>query len=84
MQYLVLLAATVLVAGCTNNGAYTLSRATEHIIAQQILDPDAPQRNDGITRELQGDYAKHAAENYRDSIYAGKEGRTVQSDGNGK
>ncbi len=82
MRYLLLLSALIVMAGCSSKNAYKLNRATEHILAQQILDHEAPQKNDGITRELQGDYAKHAAENYRDSIYAGKEGRTVKSDGN--
>ncbi|WP_137166001.1 hypothetical protein [Salinimonas lutimaris] len=79
MKYLTLLSLTALLGGCAQAPDYQLSRSTLQVKSLQTLDAEAPENNDGITRELQGDYGKHAAENYRDSIYAGKEGRVVKS-----
>ena len=79
MKPLISLFAIVLLAGCAQAPEYQLAKSTNEIKELQLLDPEAPENNDGITRELQGDYGKHAAENYRDSIYAGKEGRNVKA-----
>lgn len=84
MKTRVLIFSASCLLGCAQAPEYRLAQSTEQIMALQTLDPDAPINNDGITRELQGDYGKHAAENYRDSIYNGKEGRTVETQGDGK
>lgn len=75
---LILLVTCIGLAGCAQSPSYQLSHSLNQIKQLQLLDPNAPENNDGITRELQGDYAKKAAENYRNSIYTGKEGRDVQ------
>lgn len=79
MKPLFSLFALVLLASCAQAPEYQLAKSTNQIKELQLLDPEAAKNNDGITRELQGDYGKHAAENYRDSIYAGKEGRNVKA-----
>ncbi|MCW8109359.1 hypothetical protein OPS25_12690 [Alteromonas ponticola] len=82
MRFSYLVSALILLTGCAQTSEYRLSQASEKIFNLQILDSEAPVNNDGITRELQGDYAKRAAENYRNSIYSGKEGRNVEAKDN--
>ncbi|QCZ92845.1 hypothetical protein [Salinimonas iocasae] len=81
MRTLLLIAISASLAGCSQTPPYQLTYASQQIKSLQVLDAEAAINNDGITRELQGDYGKHAAENYRDSIYAGKEGREVKAQG---
>ncbi len=82
MQNQLLILSIVVLGGCAAKApSYQLAHSTQEIKRLQLLDAQAPVNNDGITRELQGDYGKHAAENYRDSIYAGKEGRSVEAQG---
>ncbi|MCU7554874.1 hypothetical protein OCL06_09710 [Alteromonas sp. ASW11-19] len=81
MRTITLTCMTLAIAGCAQAPHYQTAHATQEIIALQTLDHEAPVNNDGITRELQGDYGKHAADNYRDSVYTNKEGRRVETQG---
>ncbi|MFT5807278.1 MAG: hypothetical protein ACI9LG_001569 [Moritella dasanensis] len=61
--------------GCVQDPNYELSASTQYIKEIQILDPDAPSKNDGITNGIEGKYAKKVISSYNNSAYTAKSAR---------
>ncbi|QBY03439.1 hypothetical protein E2K93_03195 [Thalassotalea sp. HSM 43] len=78
-NFLILLSTTAVFSGCSTIPEYPISGSYAKINEMQILDPMAPENNNGIVNELDADYGKKVIEAYKNSIYAPKEGRTNTS-----
>lgn len=63
--------------GCAQNPDYELSASTEYIKDIQILDPDAPERNDGINNAIEGKYGEKVITSYHSSAYDAKSARKI-------
>lgn len=62
---------------CIQTPDYQLSASTLHLKEVQILDPHAPETNEGITNELSGKYGEKVIHNYSQSAYDAKSARKV-------
>ncbi|MDN3651730.1 hypothetical protein QWY77_02990 [Thalassotalea ponticola] len=76
---LILLLSATLFSGCSTVPEYPISGTYAKINEMQILDPMAPDNNNGIVNELDGNYGKKAMNAYKESTYTSKEGRTNTS-----
>jgi hypothetical protein len=65
--------------GCVQEPNYELSASTEYIKEIQILDPDAPVKNDGITNTIEGKYGEKVITSYHKSAYEAKSARDITS-----
>ncbi|WP_255555014.1 hypothetical protein [Moritella sp. 24] len=63
---------------CNQAPDYHLASSTLHIKEIQILDPHAPETNDGIINELDGNYGESIIRNYKQSAYDAKSARNVE------
>ncbi|WP_017219998.1 hypothetical protein [Moritella dasanensis] len=63
--------------GCVQEPNYELSASTQYIKEIQILDHDAPAKNDGITNGIEGKYAQKVISSYNSSAYAAKSARDI-------
>ena len=63
--------------GCVQQPNYELSASTQYFKDIQILDPDAPTKNDGITNTLEGKYGQKIISSYHESAYAAKTARDI-------
>lgn len=63
--------------GCVQEPNYQLSASTDYVKEIQILDPDAPARNDGISNELNGKYGQKVISAYHDSAYVPNDARGI-------
>lgn len=64
--------------GCNQIPNYQLSASTLHLKEIQILDPQAPELNDGITTGLDGSYGEKIIKSYHQSVYDTKAARDVK------
>ncbi|NMP14878.1 hypothetical protein [Thalassotalea sp. Y01] len=78
-KFLILLSTTAVFSGCSTIPEYPISGTYAKINEMQILDPMAPENNNGIVNELDGNYGKKAMESYKEATYVSKEGRTNTS-----
>ncbi len=67
----------LLVLGCAQQPDYILAVSNQQIKQVQILDPHAPERNDGIIATLDGNYGKNVVKKYQRSIYDMKSSRQM-------
>lgn len=74
----VIIFATLATMGCTHHPEYELGASTEYIREIQILDPGAPERNDGITTGLDGKYGEKVIKTYQKSSYEVKSARDIK------
>lgn len=74
----------LVVIGCAEQPSYQLSVASQQLKEIQILDPQAPERNDGIIATLDGHYGKKVLNGYLSSSYDTKTGRDVTEQGSAK
>ncbi|MDX2321756.1 MAG: hypothetical protein QNK26_14305 [Moritella sp.] len=63
--------------GCVQEPNYELSASTEYVKDIQILDPDAPAKNDGITNAIEGKYGEKVISSYHKSAYEAKSARNI-------
>ena len=77
VKYVLLTFTCLLVLGCAQQPDYRLATSHKQIKQVQILDPDAPERNDGIIATLDGNYGKKVIEAYQRSIYDMKSSRQM-------
>ncbi|NRA56170.1 MAG: hypothetical protein HRU23_18675 [Gammaproteobacteria bacterium] len=61
------LAATGLTTGCSQLHQFTLGQSYQQVSEIQILDPQAPGRNEGIVLSLDGNYGYAVTNAYRKS-----------------
>lgn len=66
------------VLACAQQPDYTLAKSNKQIKQVQILDPNAPERNDGIIATLDGNYGKNVVKKYQRSIYDMKTSRQMK------
>jgi hypothetical protein len=66
------------VLGCAQQPNYILATSNKQIKHIQILDPNAPVRNDGIIAELDGNYGKNVIKKYQRSVYDMKTSRQIK------
>jgi len=71
------------IIGCAEQPNYQLTVASQQLKEVQVLDPMAPERNDGITATLDGNYGKNVINDYLSSSYDKKAGRDVTERGSG-
>lgn len=69
---------TPMIFACNQVPDYQLSASTLHLKEIQILDPQAPALNDGISSGLAGSYGEQIMKNYQQSTYDAKAARDVQ------
>jgi hypothetical protein len=72
-----LLLSCLLVISCAQQPNYILARSHEQIKQVQILDPTAPERNDGAIATLEGNYGKNVIRKYQRSVYDMKTSRQM-------
>ena len=63
--------------GCVQEPNYELSASTLYFKDIQILDPNAPAKNDFITNTLEGKYGQKVISSYHDSAYDAKSARDI-------
>jgi len=63
--------------GCVQQPNYELSASTQYYKDIQILDPDAPAKNDGITNTIEGKYGEKVISSYHKSAYDAKSARNI-------
>jgi len=84
MKIIIIIIISVLaIMGCAEQPNYQLSVASQQLKEVQVLDPMAPERNDGITATLDGNYGKNVINGYLSSSYDTKTGRDVTEQGSG-
>jgi len=83
---IVIITSALTTLGCAEQPSYQLATSSQQLKEIQILDPQAPERNDGIAVSLDGNYGKKVINGYLGSSYETKAGRDVteQSSGKGK
>lgn len=74
----VMIFAAMATMGCTHHPEYVLGRSSEYVNEIQILDPGAPERNDGITTGLTGKYGEKVMKIYHKSPYEVKSARDIK------
>lgn len=74
---------TLAIMGCAEQPTYQLSVASQQLKEIQVLDPMAPERNEGITATLDGNYGKNVINGYLSSSYDIKTGREASAQGSG-
>jgi len=77
-KYSSLTLACLFVLGCAQQPDYILAMSNKQIKQVQILDPNAPERNDGIIATLDGNYGKALVKKYQRSIYEMKTSRQMK------
>jgi len=78
MKYLsLILFCSQYLLGCVQEPNYELSASTQYYKDIQILDPDAPAKNDGITNTIEGKYGQKVITSYHDSAYDAKSARNI-------
>jgi len=80
---IVIITSALATIGCATQPSYQLTTASQQIKEIQILDPQAPERNDGIAVTLDGNYGKNVINGYLRSSYDTKTGRDVTEQGSG-
>ena len=73
---LIILSMVMFSVGCTSTNEYPISGSYAKINEMMILDPMAPENNDGIVNELDGAYGEKVVESYRASSSTPSEGKT--------
>lgn len=81
VKYVLLTFTCLLVLGCAQQPGYILATSNKQIKQVQILDPNAPERNDGIMATLDGNYGKNVVRKYQRSIYDMKSSRQIKLTG---
>lgn len=81
VKYVLLTFTCLLVLGCAQQPDYILATSNKQIKQVQILDPNAPGRNDGIMATLDGNYGKNVVRKYQRSIYDMKSSRQIKLTG---
>ena len=71
----------LLIGGCAHQGNYQLAQSNQQIKQVQILDLNAPERNDGIINTLDGNYGKNVIRKYQRSLYDMKASRQMTQAG---
>ena len=66
----------VLVIGCSSNDPYPITESIAKINEKQILDPMAPENNEGIVNDLEGNYGEKVVASYQGSSVEPSEGKT--------
>ena len=69
----------IILGGCTQINDFPMGESHYQIKQVQILDPDAPERNDGTILSLDGVYGEKVMDNYRQSPVPPKESRSMGS-----
>lgn len=77
VKYALLTFTCLLALGCAQQPDYILAASNKQIKQVQILDPNAPERNDGIMATLDGTYGKNVVKKYQRSIYDMKSSRQM-------
>lgn len=67
-----------LLFGCIQTPDYQLSASTRHLKEIQILDPQAPELNEGVINDLSGSYGERIIKSYQQSSYNAKDARDVE------
>lgn len=78
VKYSLLTLSCLFVLGCAQQPEYILTTSNQQIKQVQILDPNAPERNDGIIATLDGNYGKNVVRKYQRSIYDMKASRQMK------
>jgi|GEM_PF-1170747 len=81
VKHFLLMFSCLLFLGCAQQPDYILTTSNQQIKAVQILDPQAPERNDGIIATLDGNYGKNVVRKYQRSIYDMKSSRQMKQIG---
>lgn len=77
-----MLALIIAISACSVDQEHQISGAYADINAMQILDPMAPENNNGIVNSLEGNVGQKAMKGYQASTFSPKEGRiaaTIES-----
>ncbi len=64
--------------GCAHHPDYQLGASYDYVNEIQVLDPEAPERNDGITTALDGKYGQKVMKIYQNSAYDVKSARDIK------
>lgn len=67
----------IAISACTINPEYGISGTYADIKQMQMLDPKAPENNNGVVTSLQGNLGKKVMTGYESTTYSAKEGRVV-------
>lgn len=65
--------------GCTKINDFPMGESHYRIKQVQILDPEAPERNDGIILSLEGNYGREVMKSYRASSVKPESARNMGS-----
>jgi hypothetical protein len=79
------LLSALLLSGCVQRHQFSMVDSYQQVKQTQILDPGAPERNEGIVLPLEGNYGSAVTQAYRKSNSQPREARgkiTVSSVGN--
>ncbi|GLP94900.1 hypothetical protein [Paraferrimonas sedimenticola] len=74
-----ILVSIAILSGCSSIPDYEFTDSVVTVRALQTLDPQAPEVNDGITREIEGNYGKQVMTNYQASSMPPESGRSISS-----
>ncbi|WNC73320.1 hypothetical protein RGQ13_04825 [Thalassotalea psychrophila] len=66
----------LIISGCSSNDPYPITESIAKINEKQILDPMAPENNEGIVNDLDGKYGEKVVTSYQGSSVAPSEGQT--------
>ncbi|WNC67655.1 hypothetical protein RI845_14155 [Thalassotalea nanhaiensis] len=66
----------LIITGCSSNDPYPITESIAKINEKQILDPMAPENNEGIVNDLDGVYGEKVVTSYQGSSVAPSEGQT--------
>ncbi|WP_068545746.1 hypothetical protein [Thalassotalea crassostreae] len=71
--------ALLFTVSCTSVNEYPISGSYAKINEKQILDPMAPENNEGIVNNLDGSYGEGVVASYKKASTAPTEGRTSEN-----
>lgn len=70
---------TLLLTACAQINDFPMGESYQQVKQVQILDPGAPERNEGIVGILEGNYGERVMKAYRESNVAPREARGIIS-----
>ncbi|MCL1144561.1 hypothetical protein L2747_00815 [Shewanella marinintestina] len=70
IYFVAILISAFAIVGCTQINDFPMGESHYQIKQVQILDPEAPERNDGIILSLDGTYGQKVMQSYRGSSVA--------------